>query len=316
MDFPTSAEQYNRENLELKAQIEKRTGKTTEQLYAEREKLVRDAIDLKEPERIPFSVNIDAPAYCGVSNSAAYYDPLSWKAAMRCITLDLEPDIANAGLPTSGSAMELLDVKNKLWPGGNLPPSYEYQFVEGEFMQEDEYDMFISDPTGFMLRRYLPRVYGAMTPLAKLPTLDSIYLGFEGLSSLFASPEFVEMATRVAEAGRKTAEYRQVVGDSYEELAQLGFPGLGSPNAVGVGGAPFDTLSSFLRGMKGSMVDMYRRPAKLLQACELILERRIAVAEPADPKQRGNPKRIGIPLWRGDKAFMSDAQFKRFYWPV
>lgn len=63
------------------------------------------------------------------------------------------------------------------------------------------------------------------------------------------------------------------------------------------------------------MTDMYRRPEKLVQLCDLIVSRRIANAIPADPAKRGNPKRIGVPLWRGDKAFMSEAQFDRFYWP-
>jgi hypothetical protein len=67
--------------------------------------------------------------------------------------------------------------------------------------------------------------------------------------------------------------------------------------------------------MKGSMLDMYRQPDNLLKACDMILERRIANAAPADPKKRGNPKRTGMPLWRGDKSFMSDKQFERFYWP-
>lgn len=82
-----------------------------------------------------------------------------------------------------------------------------------------------------------------------------------------------------------------------------------------MGGAPFDTVTSFLRGMKGSMLDMYRRPEKLLKACEVILERRIAYAIPADPHAKDYPPRVGLPLWRGDPVFMSEAQFKKFYWP-
>jgi hypothetical protein len=42
---------------------------------------------------------------------------------------------------------------------------------------------------------------------------------------------------------------------------------------------------------------------------------RFAGARPADPGRRGNPKRVGMPLWRGDKAFMSDQQFRKFFWP-
>jgi hypothetical protein len=67
--------------------------------------------------------------------------------------------------------------------------------------------------------------------------------------------------------------------------------------------------------MKGSMLDMYRQPDNLLRACEVILERRIAHAILADPSDRDYPQRVGMPLWRGDPVFMSDRQFKRFYWP-
>jgi len=45
------------------------------------------------------------------------------------------------------------------------------------------------------------------------------------------------------------------------------------------------------------------------------LDRRIARAFPADPAKKGYPPRAGMPLWRGDPVFMSDAQFKKFYWP-
>ena len=68
-------------------------------------------------------------------------------------------------------AFELLDVKNRLWPGGPLPPDYEYQFVEGKFMKDDEYDLFLSDPSDFIVRYYLPRMHGALMPLSKLPSL-------------------------------------------------------------------------------------------------------------------------------------------------
>jgi hypothetical protein len=308
-------DQYMKENKVLKEQIERRSGKTTAQLYEEREKRVREVIELKVPDRAPFSANINMHLYTGVPNSAAYYDPLAFKKAVRKITLDFEPDMCNAGLPSSGAAKEALDVQNGLWPGWQIPADYEYQFVEGEYMKEDEYDMFLNDPSGFMIRRYLPRVYGALAPLAKLPRLDSMFQGFEAVSTLFATPEFLEMTSRLAESGRRTLEFRKNIGDTQEELAQLGFPAFAPVSTGGVGGAPFDSLSSFLRGMKGSMVDMYRRPDKLIRACDMILERRKANSFPADPAKRGNPKKIGVPLWRGDKVFMSEAQFKKFYWP-
>jgi hypothetical protein len=142
-----------------------------------------------------------------------------------------------------------------------------------------------------------------------------MFVGLEGITTLFATPEFEQMAQALSKAGREMEKFRQATGNAQEELALLGFPAFSQSGSVAIGGAPFDTISSSLRGMKGSMLDMYRQPEKLLKACEVLLERRIARSSPADPQKRGNPKRIGMPLWRGDKAFMSDAQFKKFYWP-
>ena len=129
MSTSLAQKQYEQEQQTLKAEIEKKTGKTTEQLFEEREKRVRDAIYLKVPDRIPLTTHPNTQLYTGVPNSAAYYDPISFKRAVRKITLDFEPDICTAGLPTSGAALEALDVKNRLWPGGPLPPDYEYQFI-------------------------------------------------------------------------------------------------------------------------------------------------------------------------------------------
>jgi hypothetical protein len=54
MTFQTEIAKYRKENLLLKKEIEERTGKTVEQLYGERAKRVRDAIELREPDRVPF----------------------------------------------------------------------------------------------------------------------------------------------------------------------------------------------------------------------------------------------------------------------
>lgn len=315
MISPDDMEKYQEENLRLKEQIEERTGKSVEQLYAERVKRVRDVIELREPDRVPFLVLVDTMAHYGVPNSVSYYDPLTLKRTMRKATMDLEPDMSEAGFPFCGAAMAELDVKNCVWPGGPLPENYEYQFLEGEYMKADEYDLFLNDPSGFMIRCYLPRVYGALAPLAKLPPLDNLLMGFEGLTPLFASPEFLEMAKHLAKAGRQVADFYKTVGDAQGEFAQLGFPPFASFARGGVGGAPFDTITSFLRGMKGSMLDMYRQPDKLIQACEAILNRRIARSFPADASHRDYPQKIAMPLWRGDPNFMSDAQFQKFYWP-
>ncbi len=214
MKSRTEIKKYKQENLLLKKQIEERTGKTVEELYAERSKRVRDVIELREPDRVPFTFFVETHAYCGIPNSAAYYDPVTFKRAMRQIAVDLEPDMCECGLPASVDAMTELDIKTFVWPGGPKPPDFSFQFIEGEYMKEDEYDMFLNDPSGFMIRRYLPRVYGALEPLSKLPPLDSMYMGFENLTPLFTAPEFRAMAARLARAGKHVTEFRKTIGDA------------------------------------------------------------------------------------------------------
>ena len=308
-----SSTAQKREIKALREEIQQKTGKTPEQLYEEREKRVRDSIYLKQPDRIPLFAFADPSAHYGLPHSAAWYDPAAWHRAFIKEALDFEPDMTAGTFTSSGETLATLDVKNRLWPGGPLPPDYEMQFVEGEFMKEDEYDLFLSDPTDFLIRRYLPRMYGSLAPLTKLPPL-SLMTNIEGITELFSSPDFNKLARTLDKAGREMRKYRLVMGNLQEDLALLGFPAFSHSGGVGV--APFDVLSSFYRGMKGSMLDLYRQPDNVIKACESILERRIAMATPADPKARGNPKRVFMPLWRGDKSFMSKKHFDTFYWPT
>jgi hypothetical protein len=308
-------EKYYQEQETLKEEIEKKHGKSTTQLYEEREQRASDVIDLKVPDRVPLTINADFAKYTNVPRSASYYDPISFKRATRYITVSFEPDLVFPGLTSSGAAMEALGVTNRLWPGGNLPPDYRYQFQEMEYMKEGEYDMYLNDPTDFMIRRFLPRMYESLVPLMDLPPLGMMMQGFEGITTIFATPEFRKVAEVLAKAGEENRKFRELIGNSYEDLAYLGFPPFSQLGLGGIGGAPFDTVSSFLRGMQGSMVDMYRRPEKLIQLCDMILDRRIAQAVAPQPQKSGRPIRVGMPLWRGDKSFMSQQQFEKFYWP-
>ena len=91
----TEIAKYRKENLLLKKQIEDRTGKAVEQLYAERAKRVRDVIELREPDRVPFMVLVEPHSYSGIPQWAAFYDPITLKRTMRKMALDLEPDMAS-----------------------------------------------------------------------------------------------------------------------------------------------------------------------------------------------------------------------------
>jgi uroporphyrinogen-III decarboxylase len=68
-----------------------------------------------------------------------------------------------------------------------------------------------------------------------------------------------------------------------------------------------------MRGTRGVMLDMYRQPDKLLQALETFTPIMIQMGLGA-AQRTGNPL-IFMPLHKGADGFLSDEQFKTFYWP-
>src|SRR3989338_2387953 len=153
-----SREEIMAENQRLKEQIEKKHGKTVEQLYEEREKRVRDAIELRVPDRVPvvMGTGVFAARYGGLTASALFYDHAAYREACKKMMLDFEPDVISwsEGGMYPGFVWDLLDTKHQRWGGGSLPPDVGIQFVEGEYMKADEYGLFIRDPSDFVMRYY------------------------------------------------------------------------------------------------------------------------------------------------------------------
>ncbi len=90
---------------------------------------------------------------------------------------------------------------------------------------------------------------------------------------------------------------------------------LGMPTSFGgLAKAPYDILADTLRGTKGIMIDRFRRPEKILEACErlvpIVIDWCVRQAE-----RPGGPLVIFV-LHKGADSFMSDADFKTFYWPT
>jgi uroporphyrinogen-III decarboxylase len=100
---------------------------------------------------------------------------------------------------------------------------------------------------------------------------------------------------------------------AYTEFTQK-MTGMGYPTYANVATqAPYDAISDFLRGMRGTMTDMYRCPEKLMAAMDRVLPIMLGGAI-GGAQMTGNPI-IFIPLHRGADGFMSNEQFEIFYWP-
>jgi uroporphyrinogen-III decarboxylase len=189
-----------------------------------------------------------------------------------------------------------------------------HQYIEGEPLKAEEYDLFLSDPGDFTLRYYLPRVWGALQAFSSLPPLTSLW-GAATMASQaapFGMPKVLQAFETLFKAGQEAEKCRQANMGFHEEMARLGFPAISHGRAA----APFDVISDHLRGMRGAMLDMYRCPDKLIAACQLILTRSMKNVSATIESKVGNPKRVGSALHRGSDGFMSLEQFETFYWPT
>jgi len=288
-----------------------------ERLFREREKRFDDIVALRVPDRVPIMVSWGfLPAFrAGMTVQEVMYDPEKLWTSQWDLTLEFQPDMEQNpfALRFIGPVLEALDFKQLKWAGHGLGPNTTYQFVEEEYMKAEEYDWFLDDPSDFLFRRHLPRICGHLKGLQGLPPLHhfiTYYMGIPFGLIPFASAEAGEAFDSLQKAGNEAIRLATYSRRFAERAKEEGFP----LQFGGMTQAPFDTLGDFLRGTTGLMLDLYRRPDKVLKACEKLLPYMFDLAiGPA--KSSGNP-RVFIPLHKGIDGFMSIEQFKRFFWPT
>lgn len=290
---------------------------TTMESFETRIGRVNDAVALKTPDRVPIFpwFHLFPARYVGMTYEEAFYDVDRWLAANEKVIIDYEPDLYTypaQPIAAAGAAHEALDNRQIKWPGHGVGPNRSFQFVEGEYMLAEEYDEFLNDPADWTLRKYLPRIYGALEGFGMLPPITSLLAGYAGagIFGILAAPPVAASMDALMKAAQVSGRWGMAYGQFEQKMNDLGYPA----NAVAVALAPYDLISDMMRGMRGAMVDMYRCPDKLQAAMQKILPLQIGGAI-GQAHMSGNP-RIFIPLHRGADGFMSNEQFETFYWPT
>lgn len=273
------------------------------------------AIKLEElPDRVPIDVAAvgSVPAYySGYDFKTVMYDTNKMKESWLKYAHDFDTDTMPMGMIPSGDVNDLMQPCTQLWPGGGLPDDASmHQFVEAEYMHEDEYDIYFRNPTDYILRYFLPRTYRVFEPLAKLGPLEAFMGVGPQLMIAAGTPEFKKMAETLLKAHEAAVKSNAVSTECIRACREeLGYPVVGGSMAL----APFDTVADMLRGTHGSVMDMFRHPDSLLELEERILpvtlESALKMADMSDSPV------IFIPMHKGDDVFMSDRQFEKFYWP-
>jgi hypothetical protein len=282
--------------------------------YRQRVGIIRDALALRRPARVPICpmFGVYPLTYAGVTVREAMYDYDRFGEAWLRFHADFPVDIVADPLP-SGRVFEAIDYAQYRWPGHGGGDDAGYQYVEAEYMLSGEYEWLAHDPTGFLLRGYLPRIAPALAPLADLAPLLDLMEG-PGVAiclSQFGTPEMQTALRVLLEAGGESMAWLEAVGATFADLAcRLGMPAFSG----GMTKAPFDVIGDTFRGTRGIVRDRFRRPEQLQEALErlvpLCIEQGVAGGDAS-----GCPL-IFIPLHKGADGFLSDEDYRRYYWPT
>jgi len=287
-----------------------------EKQYQIRNRRIQDAVELREPDRVPFAplVHYFVAKYAGITFQEAMHDLDKLGAAVEKLVQDMRLD---SGLETTfrllswAPALKPLDIRQVLYPGYGLGPDRPLQFVENEYMKAEEYDDFLLDPTGLILNKVFPRTYGALEPFKNFPSVPlSYYSRMTPFAAAFTNPEMIGAMGALFKSASASLKILQKGGAFAKKMADQGYP----PQFTSVVYAPFDYIGDFFRGTRGIMLDMYRCPEKLLATLERVYEL-LARAALQVPKVPG-VNMVFMPLHKGLDGFMSLDQFKTFFWPT
>lgn len=291
-------------------------GKAPQQLFGERMARLQTALKLGQPDRIPVQLGFGymLAEMGGITRQQLHEDAAKEQELLEAAALRFQPDSAMSVYNNPASSLAMGGDKMTKFPGHGLPANGSFQFVEGEYMKPEDYDDFLRDPSDWSVRKYLPRVIPGLAGLAFMPPLSLAAYGHYALYNLgaFKAPPVVEALQTLAKGieAQAAADARAIA--SVGRMAELGFA---PPTFMGsLVEAPFDFMSDTLRGMRGIMLDIHRRPEKLLAAMDKALECQL---EWAIAWSRATGVNVSfIPLHRGSDGFMSIPQFEKFYWPT
>lgn len=284
--------------------------------YRKRATRIIKALNVEIPDRVPVFTGVlgSMPAYkYGLDYKTVSYDyetlSKTWERFNEEHAIELDSFFV-PGVIFPSRVLEIIGYRLYNWPGHGVPDNARgFQYVEGEYMKADEYDAFLNDPSDFWLRKYLPRIADVFAPFeAMKPLTHIVELPMTDFASL-ALPDVQASLQVLIDAGKEYGRYVQATRPFAGKAMSSGYPLISSSFCK----APFDTLGDTLRGTKGVMMDMYRRPDKVLAAIDRITTLTIQTTIRAAEKAKSIM--ITFPLHKGADGWMNQKQFDTFYWP-
>lgn len=273
--------------------------KEIEKLYNERFDRYVTAMNGGMPDRVPirFLLQETAARYAGYTNQQVACDSGMAFEATRKMAEYIGSDAAMLNAIWSNYGVgKAIGHKYYHVPGVDMDINNVQQYSEpvdpkDYFVQDNEYDELIRDPTKFIITKWLAR---ASTRI-KLP----------------GEPVDYDHNMTLISGAMAYANYMNTFGAAaYKFKYESGVVNANS----GMFKAPFDILADKFRGYIPLIYDCMERPAVVKRACEALIPHLVANAiGGADPE-----KNLPITFWahRGCKPFINDEMFNDIYFPT
>lgn len=282
-------------------------------LFAQRAQRVNTAIALGTPDRVPFVPtlgNLPALEY-GVTIQDAMLDQRALIPAVDRMLEDIKPDYFYALDFFPKATMDILKPININYPGRKpeYGENFTYQVHDHAFLQDEEYEEFLKDPSDFLVKRVLAEKFEALGGLKLLnpySLTNSTVMGFAAL----AAPPVTAALEAMLEAGKETQKYISTSVMLNMHLMEKGFPVFGSAVAC----APFDMFADNIRGLINTVMDMKTDPELLAQAIERYAD--VCIPDAIALAKLNHADNIFVPLHAGVDEFMSPDDYETLYWPT
>lgn len=150
-------------------------GKAPDKLFGERLKRFQDAMQLKQPDRIPIQLDMSymlAEMY-GVTRQEQHENADKELEMLEKAGLYFQSDSVLGVYNNPGPSLAVGDRAVRFPGHGGHSPNGSFQFVEGEYMKPEDYDAFLEDPADWSIRKLWPRIFTELEGLAMLPPLVS-----------------------------------------------------------------------------------------------------------------------------------------------
>ena len=279
---------------------------------AVRDMRVQTAVNCQTPDRVPFVPSL-GNVYCleyGVTIKEAMTDIRKVIPAMDEVCREIDPDALFVPTFFPMKTMERLDSQCMGWPGSKpeFGDNAAYQMFDNTYLEDDDYEEFLKDPSRFLLNKVLSKKYAALSGLSMLNPYSlcgTTVLGFGAL----AAPPMKAALQSMLEAADITAEYLQGMMELSMHAIGNGYPIWGDFVVMN----PFDEFADNIRGLVNTVMDLKTDPDLLAEAVNRFADVNIPSAI-AQAKMM-HAKYAFIPLHVGIDEFMSPDDYHDYYWP-